>query len=158
MRFIKEFLLIYIAVIIQSQWNLHGVFDLLALFSFYLILRYSWIEGALFAFLGGLLWDGLSGTPLGLKSFSLLGASCLVGFIHSIFFHEHLISRIGMVLAGTLSCLFLEWGICAVSGMFESIFVPQIFFTALWTAILAIAAYPVLNCFFRKRRYDWMVS
>jgi rod shape-determining protein MreD len=152
MRFIKELLLVYIAVIIQSQWSLNHVFDLLALFSFYLVLRYNWIEGALFAFLGGLLWDSLSGTPLGLRSLALLGSSCLVGFIHSIFFHEHLISRLGMVLTGTIFCLILEWGICALSGGFDSILVPKIISTAFWTSLLAMIIYPILNLFFRSRR------
>lgn len=152
MRFIKELLLIYIAVIIQSQWSLNQVFDLLALFSFYLVLRYNWVEGALFAFLGGLLWDSLSGTPLGLRSLALLGASCLVGFIHSIFFHEHLVSRLGMVLVGTFFCLILEWGICAISGVFDLVLVPEIFSTAFWTALLAVIVYPFLNLFFHSRR------
>lgn len=150
MRFIKEFLLIITAVIFQSQCPFLHVFDLLAAITFYFVLRYGWIDGVIFAFLGGLVWDSLSGTGMGLKSMSLVGACSVVRFFHAIFFQQHFSTRLGIVCVGTFSCLVLEWFFYVVFDRFQPILLRGVFLTALWNGLWAVIAYPILDRVFRE--------
>jgi rod shape-determining protein MreD len=157
MRVFKELFIIFAAVIFQSQLRWSHQFDFLVLISFYIVLRFSWLEGAFWAFLGGLLWDSLSGTSLGLKSFSTVGACGLVGLIHSVIYQEHLSTKFVMVFAGTVFSLILDWFFYMVGGVTPVSF-AGIFWTGLWTSVLAVFIYPILDQTFGKRYGHWLVS
>lgn len=158
MRWIKELVLIFLGILFQSQWGVLEHFDILALFSFYLVLRFTWFEGAFFALLGGLVWDSLSGAPLGSKTLALVGSCALVGLLHSVIYQEHVMSRMGMVFTGTFLVLNLEWLFYTIEGAMRPAYFFHSFTVALWTSFLAIFIYPILNRIFGPRYERWMAA
>ncbi len=158
MRWIKEFFLVFGVILFQSQYRLCDAFDLLGLFSFYFVLRFNWLEGSIFALLGGLIWDSLSGAPLGSKTLALVGACVLVGLFHSVIYQQHMIARMMMVFVGIFLGLNLEWLFYCLQGVMRPSLFSHSLGVALKTAILSIFIYPVLNRIFRTRYEQWMAS
>ncbi|MBI1882960.1 MAG: hypothetical protein HYS08_01990 [Chlamydiae bacterium] len=156
MRFIKELLCVFVAVIFQSEWSVFRSFDLLALISFYLISKFHWLEGVFFALLGGMVWDALAGGPWGLKSTSLLVGAFVIGFLNSLFFEEHWLTRLGFVGIGVMSALTLEWGFHRLMDRISLLSLSQIFKISAWTAFATLLVYPVLDLFFGVRDAKWL--
>lgn len=152
MRFVKELVGIFLMVILQSQGTFSQAFDLLVLFSIFIILRFSWVEGVVWAFIGGLLWDSLSGTVLGFKSLTLIFTCGVVGLFHAVFYQEHALTRFAMVFMGALTGLWFEWGIYALLGAVKAISISRVILTSVGTAFLAMITYPAFNLMFRRER------
>lgn len=153
MRLLKEFFLIYISIVLQSQLRVLSAFDLLCITTFYLVLRQGLAQGAFFGFIGGLFWDSLSGSSLMMKSAPLMASCCIVAFFHSFIYHEHMSTRFGMVLLGTFLCHFMECFIYFFKSSFRHFIFPELFQRSLLTALLAVFVYPMFDRIF-KEAYD----
>ena len=95
---------------------------------------------------------------MGLKSISLVGGCFFVGVFHSIIYQGHFLARFLIVFIGTFFGLSLEWLIYTFSGLTHPIMISAMAVSGLWTGLLAVAVYPLLNWFFRERYGNWMVS
>ncbi|MBI1870031.1 MAG: hypothetical protein HYS07_02425 [Chlamydiae bacterium] len=157
MEWIKEAVLIFLSVILQSQLKIFGYFDLFSLISFYFFMRRHWLSGVIFSLIGGFIWDGLSGESLGVKSMSLLGSFFVIKFLHSIFFQEHLLARLGGVALGMGVGFIFEWGLNRFEGNMRPFTLSILFKAVVQTGLLTVVIYPLLDRLFRGR-HRWVNS
>lgn len=120
------------AALAHLRW-LNGGADLVLLLALSWTLAGDWRGGLVWAFVGGLCLDLLSGGPLGASTPGLVLMAYLASLTEGRFWRSHILLPLATILLGTVGFHLLQLLVLSVSG-----FRPDVS-TALWRTVLPSA-------------------
>ena len=148
---IKASFFIVGAILLQTQIFLGDSVDWLAMFSFFMVLRLGLMRALVLSFLGGLVWDSLSGNYLSVKSLCLSISCMFVSGVVSVINHEHVMTRTFLIFLGTVLMVIVESLLTTLLSDRLSISMGHFLRMGLYTSLTSIGVYPLFRRMMRRR-------